>query len=401
MSVLLADQRPASSRADQESRWEVADVFRKGAAAYRRSHVLTPVQHKVVRAILSCRTSELGGHVHYCERCDFERISYNSCRNRHCPKCQFLAQERWLEDRRRDLLPVSYFHLVFTLPHQLNPLVLWNKKIMFDTLFKVVSDTLKEFGRNNLGGKIGFTLILHSWDQQLRPHFHLHCVIAGGALAPDQSNWTASSPEFLFPVRALSKVYRGKFVAAIGALLSRDDLELPEGLGHLHTSDGRARFFRDLCQRDWIVYAKKPFAGPGQVLRYLSRYTHRIAISNRRIEDVTDTDVTFGYRDRKRDQKRSTTVTHDEFIRRFLLHVVDKGFVRIRHYGFLASATKARDLATCRALLGAKITEPEPARTVEELFFHATGIDLHACPRCGAELLTRDLPREPRSIDSS
>ncbi len=226
-------------------------------------------------------------------------------------------------------------------------------------------------------------------------------MIAGGALAPDQSQWTASSPEFLFPVRALSKVYRGKFVAATDALLCRDQLELPEGLEHLRSPDGRALFFRDLCQKDWIVYAKKPFAGPDQVLRYLSRYTHRIAISNRRIEQVTDTHVTLRYRDRKRDRKQSTTMTLDEFIHRFLLHVVDKGFVRIRHYGFLASATKARDLATCRALLGAKPTAPEPARPVEELYFQATGTDLHTCPRCGARLLTRDIPREPRAIDSS
>ncbi len=401
MSGLLADQRPASSRADNKPRCEVADVFRKGADAYRHSHVLTPSQHKAVRAIVSCRTHELGGHLHYCKRCEFERISYNSCRNRHCPKCQFLAQERWLEDRRRDLLPVSYFHLVFTLPHELNPLVLWNKNTLFTTLFQVVSDTLKEFGRNNLGGKLGFTLILHTWDQRLRPHFHLHCVIAGGALSPDQDQWAASSPEFLFPVSALRKVYRGKFVAAINALLARHEIELPQALEHLQRADGRAAFFRDLCQKDWVVYAKKPFAGPDQVLRYLSRYTHRIAISNYRIEEVTDTHVTFGYRDRKRNLKRSTTITLDEFIRRFLLHVVDKGFVRIRHYGFLASATKTRDLASCRTLLGAKPTEPERARTVEELYLQATGTDLRTCPRCDAQLFTRDIPPSPHAIDSS
>ncbi len=401
MPGLLADERPASSRAGDKPRWEVADVFRKGAEAYLHSHALTPSQHKVVRAIVSCRTHQLGGHLHYCKRCDFERISYNSCRNRHCPKCQFLAQERWLEDRRRDLLPVSYFHLVFTLPHELNPLVLWNKKTLFTTLFQVVSDTLKEFGRNNLGGKLGFTLILHTWDQQLRPHFHLHCVIAGGALSPDGNQWAASSPEFLFPVRALSEVFRGKFVAATNALLDRRELELPQALEHLQRTDGRAAFFRDLCRKDWVVYAKKPFAGPDQVLRYLSRYTHRIAISNYRIAEVTDTHVTFGYRDRKRDQKRSMTIVLDEFIHRFLLHVVDKGFVRIRHYGFLASATKARDLASCRILLGARPTELEHARTVEDLYLLATGTDLRTCPRCGAHLLTREIARSPPITDSS
>lgn len=380
---------------------EVADIVRACDTEYRATHRVFGQHDRVLRALLNCRTAALGGYKALCDTCGHVAIQYVSCRNRHCPKCQTLAGTRWVERQCAELLDIDYWHLVFTLPHELNPLVLWNKKTLFTTLFQVVSDTLKEFGRNNLGGKLGFTLILHTWDQQLRPHFHLHCVIAGGALSPDQDQWTASSPEFLFPVRALSKVYRGKFVAAINALLDRHEIGLPQALGHLQSADGRAAFFRDLCEKDWVVYAKKPFAGPDQVLRYLSRYTHRIAISNYRIEEVTDTHVTFGYRDRKRDQKRSTTIVHDEFIHRFLLHVVDKGFVRIRHYGFLASSTKTRDLASCRTLLSAIPTEPERARTVEELYLLATGTDLRTCPRCGAQLLTREIARSPPSIDSS
>ena len=361
-------------------RSEVADIFRLHGEAYRRAHRLPPLHREVMSAIERCRTAALGGHVERCDACGFERIAYNSCRNRHCPKCQTMAKARWLEARQAELLPVRYFHVVFTLPHELNALALHNKKCVYDLLFRAAADTLKEFGRDpkHLGGKIGFTAILHTWDQRLRYHVHLHCVVPGGALSPDSTRWVRARDNYLFPVRALSRVFRGKFINGLQASAANSQLSFPSG----------HRVQRSLVHRlwsdDWVVYCKSPFADPHKVLDYLGRYTHRVAISNHRIVAVKDGRVAFRYRDRRDGDKRKLcTLPAGEFIRRFLLHVLPKGLKRIRHYGFLASAAKARDLPLCRQFLGLPAQIPEQTdKGVEELMLELTGIDLTTCPRC-------------------
>jgi hypothetical protein len=353
-------------------------------------------------AIEACRTAQMGGHREYCETCDFERFAYNSCRNRHCPKCQSFAKEEWLEQRRAELLPVPYFHLVFTLPHQLNGLVLANRRPLLNLLFHAAAQTLLQFGRTRFGGQVGFTMILHTWDQTLRPHFHLHCLIAAGALAPDHSRWIAGPPTFLFAVRALSKVFRGKFLDGLRTFLQRERLPSdPQDLDRMH---GQLR------RKPWVVYAKKPFAGPEQVLDYLGRYTHRVAISNDRILHLSGGMVTLAYRDRAQgDVRRTMILPAEEFIRRFLLHVLPAGFMRIRHFGFLANRSKASALARCRKLLNAQPPPTsEPGSAAQRLLL-LTGMDLSRCPRCGHRPLMRQelapqrparLPRPP-VFDSS
>ena len=360
--------------------WEVADVFRLYGEAYRRAHPLPPLHRRVMSAIERCRTAALGGHVERCDACGFERVAYNSCRNRHCPKCQALAKARWLEARRAELLPARYFHVVFTLPHELNPLARANKEQVYGLLFRAAAGTLKDFGRDpkHLGGSIGFTALLHTWDQQLRSHIHLHCVVPGGALSPDRTRWLPARDDYLFPVKALSRLFRGKFIDGLQKSAASGRLDLPDQPGALRS------LVRALWSHDWVVYCKPPFAGPETVLDYLARYTHRVAISNHRIENVGRGAVTFRYRDRRHgDVLKRCTVPADEFIRRFLLHVLPKGFQRIRHYGFLAGRAKARDLPQCRQLLGLPAPLPEPReRTAQELLFELTGIDLTTCPRC-------------------
>ena len=377
---------PAPSCAPRP-RWEVADVFRLYGEAYRRDHALPASHLKVMHAIEACRTAALGGHLERCDECGFERPAYNSCGNRHCPKCQALAKARWLEARERDLLPVEYFHTVFTLPHALNPVALANKKAVYGILFRAAAETLREFGRDprhGLGGKIGFTAILHTWDQKLLDHIHLHCLIPGGALSPDGQRWTPARQGFLFPVKALSALFRGKFLAYLKKAFTAGTLQFPGKTARHGTPEGFRQLLRPLWDTPWVVYTKSSFPGPAHVLDYLARYTHRVAISNHRITHVGDGTVTFSYRDRKNQgAKKALTLAAPEFIRRFLLHVVPKGFPRIRHFGFLASRSKATDLARSRELLGLAPAPPRPARkTARELLLHLTGSDLTLCPRC-------------------
>lgn len=370
---------------------ELADIFRTCGDDYRRVHALTRQQARVMDAVEACRTAQLGGHREYCDCCDFERFAYNSCRNRHCPKCQGLARAQWLEGRRAELLPVPYFHVVLTLPHELNRLVLANKRQLLNLLFQAGSRTLLQFGRNRFGGKIATTVILHTWDQTLRPHFHLHCVVAAGALADDGSRWVHGDHKFLFPVRALGKVFRGKFLDGLGQLARQGRL--------LDIADLDA-LCRGLRAKPWIVYAKPPFDGPDRVLDYLGRYTHRVAISNDRILGVEGGMVTFAYRDRAAgDVRRTMTIPADRFIGRFLLHVLPRGFVRIRHYGLLANRCKAQALARCRALLGAAPPPAPEPRSAAEWVLLLTGNDLTRCPRCGHSPLIRvELEPVPRSM---
>jgi predicted Zn-ribbon and HTH transcriptional regulator len=370
-----------------QGRPELADIFRHYGERYRKTHCLPAAHRKVMRAVEVCRTAELGGHLKQCDRCGFEHPSYNSCRNRHCPKCQSLAKAQWLQKQSAELLPVGYFHLVFTLPHLLNGLILAHKKILLSLLFKAVSETLLEFGRTRFGGTVGIIAVLHTWDQILNDHFHLHCLIPSGALSLDQSRWIAARPNFLFPVKALSVVFRGKFLDLLTQAGENGRIEI-------ETPSERLKALR---KKNWIVYAKKPFGSPHTVLDYLGRYTHRVALSNERILSAENGQVTFTYRDRKdKDQLKSMALDAQEFIRRFLLHVLPDGFMRIRHFGFLANRAKKHALPQCRKLLGLSSALPKLAKkSAHDLLLELTGIDFSRCPRCqtGTLIVIGQLPK--------
>lgn len=395
-------------------RWEVADIFREFGESYRNKNPLPLTHLKVMRAIEVCRTSYLGGHVQKCDTCGFEQHAYNSCRNRHCPKCQALTKAQWLEDRKAELLPVPYFHNVFTLPHELNPVALCNRKAIYSMMFKAVSETLLQFGRNNLGGTMGFTAILHTWDQKLLDHLHLHCVIAGGALSGDKTRWIQTKNNYLFNVEALSIVFRGKFIEYLEKAHAKGELEFPGNTAKYATDEGFSELIKALRAKDWVVFSKRPFAGPQDVLDYIGRYTHRVAISNNRIVDVKDGKVTFTYRDRKNENAlRLMTLDAVEFIRRFLLHVLPDGFMKIRHFGFLSNRHKKQNVQRCRELLGDNSPMPERIKkTPKELMLEVADIDITRCPCCREGNMTiilempypsRRSPMRPRPVhvDSS
>jgi predicted Zn-ribbon and HTH transcriptional regulator len=367
--------------------YEVGDIFRTYGQSYRQSRLLPASHLKVMRAIEICRTAELGGHLERCDHCGYERNAYNSCRNRHCPKCQALTKAEWLDKRKAELLPVEYFHNVFTIPHELNLIARCNKTVVYDILFKVVAQTLQEFGndpKHGLGGKIGFTTILHTWDQKLLSHIHLHCVIAAGALSFDGKHWIPSRKNFLFPVKALSRVFRGKFISYLKKAFTDGKLVFPGQIAYLATEEHFLQSISRLWDKEWVVYSKAPFNGPQKVLDYLGRYTHRVAIANHRIVKVEDGLVTFRYIDRTDGGKcKQITISAKEFIRRFLLHVIPNSYKRIRHFGFLANRNKKQELRKCRELLGLCPEPPEiPEETLQEKMLRLTGTDITECPRC-------------------
>jgi hypothetical protein len=377
---------------------ELADIFCVHAEGIRSRAPLQ--QRRVIDAIQSCRTAALGGHLERCDQCHAERAVYHSCRNRHCPKCQTLAKERWLEARRADLLPIEYFHVVFTLPHALHPLVQRRSRLVYDLLFQSASATLQSFGRDpkHLGGQIGITAILHTWGQNLSQHVHLHCIVTGGGLSPDGSRFLPARRGFLFPVRALSKVFRGKFLA--GLKKARERRELPQDL----------RLPMDVLQgTPWVVYAKPSFGRPQAVLDYLGRYTHRVAISNDRIVALREGVVHFRWRDyADGNQNKVMQLGAGEFIRRFLLHVLPHGFVRIRHFGLLAHRHRRAQLERCRALLEvcAPALDPDSQESTAQRILRRTGVDILRCPACTlgrmhpvAVLPSR--PPRPQSPDTS
>jgi Putative transposase/Transposase zinc-binding domain len=376
----------AAPRARPRPAVEVADIFRRHGAAYRQTHPLSRTQRRAMQAIETCRTAALGGHRQTCDTCGAERIAYNSCRNRHCPKCQTLAKERWLAARRAELLPVEYFHVVFTLPHALNPLAQGNPRIIYTLLFRAVAATLTAFGRDprHLGGAVGGTAILHTWGQNLSQHLHLHCVVPGGALSQDGRRWIAAPPGFLFPVRALAKVFRAKYLAALQRAFTTSHLVFAGSLTSLADPATFTAWLQELRQHDWVVYAKRPFAGPTQILEYLGRYTHRVAISNERLVSHADGVVRFRWKDyADGDRVKLMALEAEEFIRRFLLHIVPGGFVRIRHFGFLANRARRAKLARCRALLAPALAPPAAAiESVAALMLRLTGIDIERCPLC-------------------
>ena len=394
-----ACQRPAAVRGGVE----LADIFRAHGESYRRDHPL-PVSHlKVMQAVERCRTAALGGHLQQCDSCGFERPAYNSCRNRHCPKCQSLAKVKWLEKQKSELLPTGYFHLVFTLPHELNRLILVNKKTLINILFHAVSQTLLAFAQSHLKGTLGITAVVHTWDQTLLDHFHLHCLVPAGALSLDQRRWISARQNFLFPVKALSVVFRAKFLDLLKKSFDQNKLLFAGQIAPLADAGSFNVLLKGLRKKPWVVYAKKPFGSPDHVLDYLGRYTHRVALSNNRLVSTHNGEVTFSYRDRKNhDRKKTMTLAADEFIRRFLLHVIPKGFVRVRHFGFLANNSKGR-LSRCRQLMGLLPAPPKPSqRSTDEMMLALTGIDITRCPLCqkGTLVWLADLP-VPAPWDSS
>jgi hypothetical protein len=337
---------------------EVADIFRAAGAAYRRAHAghLSLPQLKVMSAVENCRTAALGGHVEACEDCGQWRIAYNSCRNRHCPKCQGAAARTWLAEREADLLPVGYFHVVFTLPAEVADIAFQNKALVYDLLFKAASETMLTIAadRKHLGARIGITAVLHTWGSAMTHHPHVHMIVPGGGITPDGSRWISSRPAFLLPVRVLGKLFRRLFLARLVALHDAGRLAFFGALTHLAERQAFLRHLSPVRRKRWVVYAKAPFAGPEAVLAYLSRYTHRVAISNRRLIAFDETGVTFRYKDYRRDgcdRQQVMTLAVDEFIRRFLLHVLPRGFHRIRHYGLLAGSARKTSLALARELL--------------------------------------------------
>ena len=367
---------------------EVADIFRALGPSYRQKHRLAVHQHKLMRAIEQCRTAALGGHVDQCDHCAQQRISYNSCRNRHCPKCQNLARAQWLERRKAELLPVEYFHVVFTIPEQLHALALCNQKVIYNLLFQTSAAALQSIATDpkHLGAEAGFFSVLHTWGQNLTFHPHIHCVVTGGGLSPSGDRWIFTKPGFLLSVRVLSRRFRNLLLQALERAFTANQLLFPDPIRSLSATQPFRDWLNRLRRKEWVVYAKPPFGGPQHVVEYLGRYTHRVAISNQRIVAFNGQAVTFRYKDyrsRSSQAQRVMTLDGEEFIRRFLLHSLPPGFQRIRHYGILASSNKSRTLSRARVLLQAAAHPAAP--TSEEIRNAMAEITapIHRCPACG------------------
>lgn len=382
---------------------ELAGIFRQHGPGYRRQHALPRAHLRLMHAIESCRTAALGGHVEQCGQCSHQRISYNSCRNRHCPKCQSPARAKWLAARKLELLPVEYFHVVFTLPKEIAAIAFHNKKVVYNILFQAAAKTLLTIARDpkHLGAKIGFFAILHTWGQNLLHHPHLHCVVPGGGLSVEDQQWVGCRPGFFLPVRVLSRLFRRLFLKALGKAYQKGQLNFYSDLKELREPPAFARYLAPLKKLKWVVYAKPPFGGPENVLEYLGRYTHRVAISNQRILAHDEATVSFSWKDYRHHHKRKTmTLDAEEFLRRFLLHALPRGFQRIRHYGLFANRSRRDNLSRCRRLLAA----PEPQPEAETTDSPAPGCQSRACPVCGAmAMLVIEVlpPVRPAWFDSS
>jgi len=368
---------------------EVADLIRAAGDAFieRNRHWLRWKHIKVLLAIRRCRTAALGGHLDECTRCGYRAaISYNSCRNRHCPKCQIAARERWIAARRQELLPTRYLHVVFTLPHRLAPLVLQNKKVLYGLLFRTSAETLLEVARNprHLGAEIGFFSVLHTWSQKLNIHPHVHCVVPAGGLSPDHTRWVRSRDNYFLPKEVLREIFRGKFVDALEQAFQNGQLNFQGDLKLLAQPKIFAAWLRPLYRQDWVVYLKRPFGGPEYVLHYLGRYTHRVAISNHRLVSLTDGQVTFRWRDSAHhNEQKLLPLSLNEFLCRFLLHILPQGFVRIRNFGFLANRKRATLLPLCFQLLG---SAQQPQETEQHASSTEDCPDLWRCPKCGGPM---------------
>jgi predicted Zn-ribbon and HTH transcriptional regulator len=381
----------AKASAKTHSRLEVANILRRFGPSYAQTHSVSPFEQHLIDDLIACRTATLGGHIEHCSQCGFERQAYNSCRNRHCPKCQTVTKMRWVEARRAELLPTPYFHTVVTLPHELNPLVLTNKRLLLGALFRSASETLLDFGRRRLGGQLGAIMVLHTWDQLLKPHVHLHALVPGGALAGNGHSWRPTHATFLFPVKALSTVFRAKYLDALRRLYAEQALRFTDATLALEAPTAFDTFVKRLRRKKWIVYAKPPFGGPEHTLSYLGRYTHRVAIANHRLLDMHGDQVRFTFRNRRQgDRVEVAQLEAHTFIKRFLQHVLPSGFVRVRHYGVLANRCKARTLPLCRQALGQVDSPPPPELgSVAQWMQRWTGIDITRCPACGHQPLER------------
>jgi Putative transposase/Transposase zinc-binding domain len=393
---------------------EVADVFRRYGESYRQQYgaSMSAGQRRVMNAIEVCRTAALGGHLERCDECGYERNAFNSCRDRHCPKCQGLARAQWIEERQSELLDAPYFHVVFTVPEEIAAIAYQNKQVIYGILFQATAETLKTIASDpkHLGAEIGFFAVLHTWGQNLPFHPHLHCVVPGGGLSPDGQRWVSCRPNFFLPVRVLSRLFRRLFLKSLEQAFDSGKLQFFHALESFRQPPTFLQLVDRLKACEWVVYAKRPFAGPQQVLDYVGRYTHRVAISNNRLLDIENGEVSFQWKDyRDGDQLKTMTLSADEFIRRFLLHVLPDGFQRIRYYGFLANRYRRQKLEQCRRLLGMQspVEHPDAVRDYRDRYEELTGKSLHQCPECkhGRMLVVEILPRLPcRSapvIDSS
>jgi uncharacterized protein (DUF983 family) len=375
---------------------EVADIFRLHGPAYREAHagMMSSIQRRVMRAIEVCRTAVLGGHVEECDRCGHRRIRYNSCSNRHCNKCQSLARAKWLEKHRAQLLPVPYFHVVFTVPDPIVSLALHNKRVLYGILFHAAARALRRIGADpkHLGAKIGFLAVLHSWGQNLQHHPHVHCVVPGGGLSLDGRRWIGCRPNFFLPVRVLSRLFRGVFLHRLRQAHAEGKLKFGGCLDRLGDPGAFAALMKTCRKIEWVVYSKPPFGGPQQVLDYLGRYTHRVAISNDRRVRLEDGQVTFRWKDyRAGNKQKLMTLDAGEFIRRYLLHVLPRGFVRIRHFGWLANAQREQKLALCRKLLGVEPAEQQQQASADALETSSASLmaaSFTICPACGEGRMT-------------
>jgi hypothetical protein len=392
---------------------EVADIFRRYGVAYREQHAahLSTGQRRVMTAIEQCRTAALGGHLERCDECGHERNAFNSCRDRHCPKCQSLARAQWIEKRQAELLDVPYFHVVFTVPEEIATIALQNKRVVYGILFRAIAETLLTIGADpkHLGARLGFFAVLHSWGQNLLFHPHLHCVVPGGGPSLDGGRWVSCRPGFFLPVRVLSRLFRRLFLQSLRKAFGSGKLRFGGRLEPLRDRLAFARHLERAEASEWVVYAKRPFAGPQQVLDYVGRYTHRVAISNNRLLDMEDDQVRFQWKDyRHGDRVKTMSLSADEFIRRFLMHVLPSGFQRIRYYGFLGSRKRKENLAQCRRLLD---MPPPPNLRAEadyrDHYQELTGHSLRQCPQCqrGRMVLVALLPAVtcscPIALDSS
>lgn len=373
----------------EQPKFEVADIFRRYGGNYRQQNgsSLSVSQRRVMTAIEVCRTAVLGGHLERCDQCGHERNAYNSCANRHCPKCQSLARAEWLEKRRSELLNTQYFHVVFTVPEQIASIAYQNKKVVYGILFRATAEALRTIAADpkHLGAEIGFFAVLHSWGSNLLHHPHLHCVVPGGGLSPDETRWISCRPGFFLPVRVLSRLFRRLFLDYLIKAFDASKLQFFSSLQPLHDRRAFLRYLAATRITEWVVYAKRPFAGPEQVLDYVGRYTHRVAISNNRLLDIDHGKIAFRYKDYRHDGEQKTiTVDADEFIRRFLLHVLPDGFQRIRYYGFLGNRYREEKLARCRRLLGMPADPPptEESKDYRDRYEELTGCSLRECPFC-------------------
>ena len=366
---------------------EVADIFRLYGEDYRSKYILSSGQFQAMRHIEMCRTALLGGHIEVCDYCGSQQNAYNSCRDRHCPKCQTLVKEKWLNDRKTELLPCPYFHNVFTVPHELNSLILGNMNVMLSILFAAVKETLQAFAGDpewRLVGQLGFIAVLHTWNQKLMDHFHLHCIIPAGVLSFDKKRWIAAREKYLFKVESLAKEFRKRYLRKLAKAYDQKKLRFTRNTEALADRHDFMQLLKKMKEKKWITYSKQPFGGPEQVLEYLGRYTHRVGMTNNRIVSIGDAEITFTYRDRADENKqKELRVNAEEFIRRFLLHILPKGFMKIRYFGFLSRKNKKICIPLIRQMIAPdfqiieKLTE-----TIQETMLRLTGIDISLCPEC-------------------